>query len=190
VDAATSLAAPDLLSAVLWPLTAPSLILRSRNAASTRLVLEISFRFDQMMPVATGSIEALRLLPPSGVQYDEEFSLTVEGLPLARGSPTVTSSQAFVTLLAASTITPGDVSIRCGVKLAGEPAENVWMFDICRQLTCSSAEALRFPLLGPSENEEPIPDVEVGCCHQRVLARLAAAFTLTLLSLSGTGFVS
>eukprot|EP00439_Symbiodinium_sp_Y106_P004186 s9597_g1.t1 len=124
-----------------------------------------------MMPVATGSIEALRLLPPSGVQYDEdglqEFSLTVEGLPLARGSPTVTSSQAFVTLLAASTITPGDVSIR--------------MFDICRQLTCSSAEALRFPLLGPSENEDPIPDVEVGCCHQRVLARLAAAFTLTLL---------
>ena len=107
--------------------------------------------------------------------------------------------EAFVTLLAASTITPGDVSIRCGVKLAGEPAENVWshgckvasrestalpcipsscprMFDICRQLTCSSvlvstcrrlkklpfprcaslggAEALRFPLLGPSENED------------------------------------
>ncbi|CAE7946651.1 omlA [Symbiodinium sp. KB8] len=187
VDAATSLAAPDLLSAGLWPLTAPSLILRSRNAASTRLVLETSFRFDQMMPVATGSIEALRLLPPSGVQYDEEFSLTVEGLPLARGSPTVTSSQAFVTLLAASTVTPGDVSIRCGVKLTGEPAENVWMLDICRQLTCSSAEALRFPLLGPSENEEPIPDVEVGCCQQRVLARLAAAFTLTLLGLSEQG---
>ena len=76
----------------------------------------------RMMPVATGSIEALRLLPPSGVQYDEdglpvrytgpensqcrflrpqreEFSLTVEGLPLARGSPTVTSSQAGSTAM-------------------------------------------------------------------------------------------
>ena len=29
-------------------------------------------RVFRMMPVATGSIEALRLLPPSGVQYDED----------------------------------------------------------------------------------------------------------------------
>ncbi|CAE7755597.1 Xpo1, partial [Symbiodinium pilosum] len=71
VDAATSLAAPDLLSPEVWPVVAPELILRSRDAASTRLVLEVAFRFEQMMTVETGIIEALRLLPPTGVQYDE-----------------------------------------------------------------------------------------------------------------------
>ena len=30
--------------------------------------------------------------------------------------------------MAASTVMPGDVSIRCGAKMLGEPSDNVWSY--------------------------------------------------------------
>lgn len=182
VDAATSITAPELLSNARWPVTAPQMILRSLvQRVSARAEMEITFQVEGDMKVESGSIRAMLISLPSGVLFDESSSMQITGVPLERGTPTVSPTQAMVRFETMATLRRGSVRLRFGVLLPNsEPVENVWSLELCSQSSCGG-DLLRFPLPGPSLLEEPILEEEVGHARRAALVSMSGLWILGIL---------
>ncbi|CAK9031493.1 unnamed protein product [Durusdinium trenchii] len=149
VDAATQVTVPALSEHQHWPVReAPTMLLRNleRQAIVAAAVVELSFQVDQEMTVEQGKIKAMLISLPNSVQFDEGISMSITGLPLERGTPTVSLTQAIIRLLEPELLQLGRKRVRFGVLLPRtEPLENIWSLEICSQDSCGGLRA-SFPI--------------------------------------------
>ncbi|CAK9019154.1 Exportin-1, partial [Durusdinium trenchii] len=182
VDAATQVTVPALSEHQHWPVReAPTMLLRNleRQAIVAAAVVELSFQVDQEMTVEQGKIKAMLISLPNSVQFDEGISMSITGLPLERGTPTVSLTQAIIRLLEPELLQLGRKRVRFGVLLPRtEPLENIWSLEICSQDSCGGS-VLRFPLPGLTLQEEPVLDEEVGASWRPLGRCLLLASLLT-----------
>eukprot|EP00913_Durusdinium_trenchii_P017119 g16099.t2 len=139
VDAATQVTVPALSEHQHWPVReAPTMLLRNleRQATVAAAVVELSFQ----MTVEQGKIKAMLISLPNSVQFDEGISMSITGLPLERGTPTVSLTQAIIRLLEPELLQLGRKRVRFGVLLPRtEPLENIWSLEICSQDSCGGS---------------------------------------------------